>query len=268
MVLLLGVAELAQADFVLIGYAGNAADTTGYGAVSYDYKISATEVTIAEFQASGAGDGGEDRWNTGTRSVGSGAPAVSISLYEARKYCNWLTTGDVNSGYYGVGGSNMSGLSHDAYAAANGRTYFVPTEDEWYKAAYYTGSGYSLYADGTSNTPIEGGGAAGWNYNRVNSSPNFTRDTALGSVEQNGTYNMMGNVWEWMEDSGGIIRGGSYDYPKHHLSSARRSSVLPSHENNILGFRPVEVVPEPVSMGLVVLVGGFGWLLRRRFLTQ
>ena len=74
---------MTQAAFVTIGNAGNAADTTGYGAVGYTYQISATEVTIAEFMASGAGSGGENFWNDGTRAVGTGAPASYVSLYEA-----------------------------------------------------------------------------------------------------------------------------------------------------------------------------------------
>jgi hypothetical protein len=37
--------------------------------------------------------------------VGTAAPATDVSLYEAMKYCNWLTTGDVNSGYYGASGT-------------------------------------------------------------------------------------------------------------------------------------------------------------------
>ena len=63
---LIGLCGMAQASFITIGHAGNAADgTTGYGAVGYSYQISATEVTIAEFQASGAGNGNENYWNDG-----------------------------------------------------------------------------------------------------------------------------------------------------------------------------------------------------------
>jgi len=209
---LIGLYGMAQASYVTIGDAGNVADGSGYGGVSYLYNISDREVTIAEFQASGAGNGNENYWNDGTRTVGPDAPASYVSLYEAMKYCNYLTSGTVGSGYYSSsdGGATYqaNAMSHDAYAAANGTTYFVPTEDEWYKAAYYTGSGYSLYANGTGTVPIEGGGATGWNYNNVNSAPSYTRDVALGTTEQNGTVNMMGNVWEWMEDDAGVVRGG------------------------------------------------------------
>ncbi len=258
-------AGVANAAYVTIGGAGNSNDGSGarnYGGVSYTYKISSTEVSIAEFQASGAGDGNEDMWNSGEHSVGTNAPASNVSLYEAMKYCNYLTSGNVNSGYYSTSDGGLTyqanTLSHIAYATANGSTYFVPTEDEWYKAAYYSVSGdnYSRYADGTGTTPTEGGGETGWHYNGVFSGANFPRDVAYGSPEQNGTVNMMGNVEEWVEDSDGILRGGYYYSPVDGLRSWSRTDWLgPSVETGAMGFRPVEVVPEPATAGLLAISG-------------
>ena len=271
MMVLISISGLAQAGFVTIGNAGNAADTANggiYGDVAYTYRISATEVTIAEFMAAtGAGDGDENYWDTSGRTVGPNAPASYVSLYEARKYCNWLTTGDVNSGYYGNGGNNMSGLSHDAYAAANGLTYFLPTEDEWYKAAYFKtdAPGYSLYANGTANVPTNGT-ASGWNYYNggyVNGAPNYTWTAGYGGVEQNGTVNMMGNVWEWMETSSGVIRGGSYGDIEYYLRSSFRFGNDPSSEDNSLGFRVV-AIPEPAT-ALSLVLGGLVVTGYRRF---
>jgi len=261
-VLLMAVSGLAQAAFVTIGNAGNAADTANggvYGDVAYTYQISATEVTIAEFTASGAGSGNENYWNDGTRTVGTAAPASYVSLYEAMKYCNYITSGDVNSGYYSTsdGGATYqaNALSHDAYAAANGLTYFVPTDDEWYKAAYYKpdNSGYSLYANGTDTTPTWGT-TEGWNYNFVNSSPNYTWTAGYGGAEQNGTYDMMGNVREWMEDSSGVIRGGAYLYSEILLRSSSRNNSYQANEFDNVGFRVV-AIPEPAT-ALSLVLGG------------
>ena len=269
---LLGAAGMAQAAFVTIGDPGNDPDGTGgYGAVGYTYQISATEVTIAEFEASGAGDGDENHWNDGTRTVGADAPASRVSLAEAKKYANYLTEqangGSTDYNLYSSDGTGDGSYTR-ADAISDGITvYGVPTEDEWYKAAYWTGSDYSLYADGTSDTgnpPAEGGGATGWNYHDVNSSPNYTRDTALGTVEQNGTVNMMGNVWEWMEDSGGVLRGGSYGDDEDALRSSYRDDTLSWFETDPVGFRVVAVtVPEPGSLALLIL-GGTGIVARRR----
>ena len=262
---LMGYAGFAQADFVTIGDAGNSDDSTGFGGVSYEYNISATEVTIAEFAASGAGDGDEGFWNDGTRTVGTGAPASYVSLYEAMKYCNYLTSGNINSGYYSTsdGGATYqaNALSHDAYAAVNGISYFVPTDDEWYKAAYWTGLGYSDYANGDDvGTEPTHGTASGWNYYNssgyVNGSPNYTWATGFGGEEQNGTYDMMGNVWEWIEASAGAIYGGCYNTSSSLLrSSFPYDALVPSSEAGVLGLRPVEVVPEPAT-ALSLVLGG------------
>ncbi len=266
MMVLMSCAGVANAAFVTIGGAGNSNDGTGnqdYGGVSYEYNISATEVSIQQMLDSGAGNGVgyEDYWNRDGRTVGPNAPAVYVSLYEAMKYCNYLTTGNINSGYYSTsdGGATYqaNASAHDVYAAANGITYFVPTEDEWYKAAYYTGSGYSLYADGTSLAPVDVTTAnqTGWNYDGVNTGTIGAWVTGGSAGEQNGTYDMMGNVWEWMEDSAGVVRGGSYIGSELYLRSANRNGNNPSSEGYNVGFRPVEVVPEPATAGMLVLSG-------------
>ena len=280
MMALLGAAGMAQAAFVTIGDAGNAADPANggtYGDMGYTYKISATEVSIAQFNASGAGSGNEGYWNDGTRTVGTDAPASYVSLYEAMKYCNWLTSGDVNSGVYVFsGGTYQSTYSRtdimengvlDSVATDPNKIYALPTEDEWYKAAYYTcnsGDLWSLYANGTDTSPTHGT-TDGWNYYNgtyVNGSPNYTWTAGYGGAEQNGTYDMMGNVWEWMENSAGVIRGGSFNVNVNYLRSSGRHVNDPSDETADVGFRPVEVVPEPATALLLAIGGGVAWLVR------
>jgi formylglycine-generating enzyme required for sulfatase activity len=255
----------AQAAFVTIGDAGNAADTSGYGAVGYEYQISVTEVTIAEFAASGAGDGDENYWNDGTRIMGTGAPAVRVNLYEAMKYANYLTTGNVDEGYYSTndGGSTYqaNALSHDAYAAANGLTYFVPTENEWYKAAYYTGNSgdlWSTFTNGTDTVPTT-------SESRYDSTSPWVVGT--GTEEQNGTYDMAGNVLEVMETSSGVFRGGAYNFAEDAAATTMGSSYRfriwdASDEHVTLGFRVV-VVPEPATM-VILALGSLGLLRRQK----
>ncbi len=276
MMALMLCAGVANAAYVTIGNAGNEADTRDgdsytagvqrYGAVGYSYKISATEVTIAEFAASGAGSGNEDYWNDGTRTVGTAAPVTQVTLYEAMKYCNFITSGDVNDGAYVFSAGVYQSTDRASAIAAHGTIYALPTEDEWYKAAYYDASGaggYSIFANGNNTTPTEGAGATGWNYNAASSSPNYTRDVALGTIEQNGTVNMMGNVAEWVEDSAGVLRGGDYnDYLEDVRSSGRfeTGALLSSHS---MGIRPVEVVPEPATAGLLGISAIVFYAIRR-----
>ncbi len=170
-------------DFVAIGHAGNTADATGYGAVGYHYRIGKTEVSIDQFFKARAADGRigsgfENYWNDGTRTVGNSAPASVVSWFASAMFCNWLTTGDAYTGVYQFNGSGtMTGLDR-TFRNGNGLAYVLPTEDEWYKAAYFkpNGSGYSLYASGLDSTPTWGG-ADGWNYfyngTTVNPYPNY-----------------------------------------------------------------------------------------------
>jgi formylglycine-generating enzyme required for sulfatase activity len=257
----------SHASFVTIGNAGNAADSTGYGAVGYIYQISDHEVTIAEFQqAAGAGNGDENYWNDGTRTVGAGAPAGNVTLYEAMKYCNWLTSGNVDNGAYHFNGGVYQSTDRPAAIATYGIIYALPTEDEWFKAAYWTGDEsdlWSLYANGTDTIPTWGK-ASGWNYYNdgyVNGSPNYMWESGCGGIEQNGTYDMMGNVWEWMESSG-VIRGGGCFSLERDLRSSRRYYEDPGYPSTPYGFRVV-MVPEPSTV-LLFGIGGVGaWLLRR-----
>ena len=250
---LLVAAGMTQAAYVTIGNAGNAADTTGYGAVGYTYKISDKEVTIAEMAAAiGAGDGDENYWS----SVGTAAPAANVSLYEAMKYCNYLTSGNVNDGAYVFSGGVYQSTDRASAITTYGTIYALPTEDEWYKAAYFKSdaSGYSLYANGTDTAPVAG----------TDSSYDGTTPWVVGTgtMEQNGTYDMMGNVFEWMEDSAGVIRGGRYLSNESALRSSYRSGTNPSGEIGSVGFRPVEVVPEPATALLLAIGGGVAWLVR------
>jgi formylglycine-generating enzyme required for sulfatase activity len=265
-IILPALSEMAHAAFVTIGDTGNPAmNQYGRGSVSYEYRICDHEVTIAEYIASGAGDGDENYWNDGTRTVGWGAPAVNVSFYEAMRYCNWLTSGDIDNGAYIFVGGVYQLTDRGAAIATYGTIYAIPTENEWVKAAYYTGNSedpWSLYANGTDTVPASGIG--GWNYydGSISNWLGSTWATGSGAQEQNGTYDMMGNVKEWIETPFGYIRGGSYLSPELYLRSSSGTSDFPDTEFNDRGFRVV-MIPEPSTILLFGLGGIGAWLLRR-----
>jgi len=248
-------------DFVNIGNAGNSADTggtPGCGAVSSNYRIGKYEVTATQWQtintAAGIGDSGT--WS-------GNQPVAAISWYDAAQFCNYLTSGNKYSGAYKFDISgNFQSIDRASSISTYGTTYVIPTEDEWYKAAYFkpNGSGYSLYANGTSTAPIAGVNS---NYNMAIGAP--WDIITNGTQEQNGTFDMMGNVVEWNETllygSGRGVRGGSYDWANSYLASSSRGSGSPEVEHYSLGFR-VASVPEPCSLVLMSL-GGLA-LLRRK----
>ena len=261
-------------DFVDIGNVGNTGDTANTvnganpGAVNYEYSIGTYEVTsdqwaaVAGFDAL-VEDNSNDPW-TGSQ------PTANASWYEAAKFANWLTSGDALQGAYGFSdATTFTGVDRDTALTTFGTIYVLPTEDEWYKAAYLKsdGSGYTLYA--TGDQCADSGNRC--ELRNVVGSP---WNVGSGSVENNGTYDMGGNVWEWGESAfaggeptGGesrVLRGGAwYDSP----STCRRPTAqqLPGLEDFGYGFRvaSVSVVPEPSSVGLLV-IGAMGCMLRRK----
>ena len=82
-------------------------------------------------------------------------PVVNISWSDMARYCNWLHNGQLST--YA---STLSGAYSDVFtvstANANAK-YRLPTEDEWYKAAYYKGggtnAGYWTFATQSDATP-------------------------------------------------------------------------------------------------------------------
>jgi formylglycine-generating enzyme required for sulfatase activity len=262
-------------DFVTIGNAGNAGDTRtgldeygrplanpyGCGAVSSNYRIGKYEVTATQWQtintAAGIGDSGY--WS-------GNQPVAEISWYDAAQFCNYLTSGNKYSGAYQFDISgNFQGIDRASSISTYGTTYVIPTEDEWYKAAYYKpdDSGYSLYANGLNTIPAADNG---WNYYGGLYNPPWNVGNG-GIAEQNGTFDMMGNVWEWNETlfygSYRGIRGGSYGDYDSDLRSSYRNYGNPSSEYNSVGFR-VASVPEPASAAIMTLAGLFIALKRKQ----
>ena len=139
---------------------------------------------------------------------------------------------------------------------------YIPTENEWYKAAYYNGatSTYSLYPNGQNSITT-----ADANYNN---SVGSTTDvgTYSGDPSSYGTFDQGGNVWEWNDAVIGTQRGrrgGTWSATESSLSSTTRLSSLPNSSNNSGGFR-IAAVPEPSAIVLTMLASGIMLLRRKR----
>ena len=271
-------------NFVNIGNTDNAADTTSYGAVPYEYRAGVNEISqddITKATASGMANVTAGAWS-------GSQPAANIDWYEAAAFVNFLNTNSGKTAAYNLtfttnwsmalwsseqawtaGGTNLY-RNKDAF-------YFLPSENEWYKAAYYNAAGtnYFLYPTASSSVPTavaSGTNAGSAVYNNAGSVPAIVN--SAGGLSPYGTMGQGGNVWEWTESASDgsnslssearAVRGGFWFDSEFALSSSFRGSDVPTVEGNVIGFR-VASVPEPSTYALLLMAGaGALWMTRRR----
>ncbi|MEZ5329484.1 MAG: SUMF1/EgtB/PvdO family nonheme iron enzyme [Verrucomicrobiales bacterium] len=282
-------------DFVDVGNPGNADDVTGYGGVSYAYQMGTYEVSRDMITKANApvGDGGGNLGITladMTAFGGNGAdrPATGISWNEAARFVNWLNTSQgFHAAYnFNTGGANDNialwssteawQLDGENLFRHKDAHYFLPSEDEWYKTAYYDGSAstYFDYATGSDTAPtsVTSGTAAGTAVYGQGLFAGPANVTIAGGLSPYGTMAQNGNVFEWTEsaltppnDSSGenrVFRGGVWSNASSTLQSSSSSDSAPTFEASSGGFR-VAAIPEPTS-SLMTLLGVVGLMLRRR----
>jgi formylglycine-generating enzyme required for sulfatase activity len=190
--------------------------------------------------------------------------------------------GTTETGAYTLNGA-VSGVSFTRNANVS---YGLPSENEWYKAAYHQPAAqggdsddYWLYATANNAIPNSRNGSAsdansanffrddgiangfngGYAANNSTTSPSGNALTDVGAFSLAdsfyGTFDQNGNVWEWNDaviGSNRGIRGGSWSGNDTVMSALSRNSFFPANENAIIGFR-VAIVPEPGVVGIVAL---------------
>ncbi len=303
------------------------------GAVSYVYNIGKFEVTAGqytEFLNAVADDDiyglyianmdvSEDEFGCNiVRSGSSGSytysvapewadrPVNFVSWCDAARFANWLHNGQPtgaqdlstteDGSYYLNGATSWAALQ--AVVREPDATWVIPSEDEWYKAAYHYNDGvtgnYYRYPTRTDATP-NNGNPEGDTGNSVNfdeggdftiGSPYWRTQVGFFGLSESpyDTFDQGGNVWEWneavIEDWHRGLRGGSFFsqgfYGAPYLRAAYRYGDYPSGDdlNLNIGFRvalvseqaPVPAVSEwgIVTMTLLVLTAGTVVLARRR----
>ena len=195
-------------------------------------------------------------------------PITYVNLFSALRFCNWLEhkypliiiAGEEDSitetGTYTLDGDNQ--ISNPSVHT----TWYLPSEDEWYKAAYYQGCGvnadywgYSTQSDWAPDNEFTTIKAANYYCDGyTNEAPPYL--TRVGSSKHSpspyGAYDMGGNVAEWVHtqmnqvNSDGflpyVVRGGSWDahynmITYNPLHSSYREGCNPLIKSNQIGFR-------------------------------
>lgn len=260
-------------DWATVGDANNPADHTGHGAVAYSYLISKTEVTVAqyvEFLNAVDPEGTNEHslyfeftsFVTFNSEAPSGAkyeippdsenrPIADVSWSSAARFVNWLANGQGN----GDTESGVYDMSETTPVRNPSATVFLPTLDEWYKAAYYQPTADGGDADGYWLYPVASNTLAG-NIIGVADSANFYDEITytgslfdvgaygINSASYYGTFDQGGNVAEWCETldaTNRIYSGGAYDSYIENLESTSADvySLDPADIYNVynIGFR-------------------------------
>jgi len=176
-------------------------------------------------------------------------PVSCINWNDAKAYAKWLSR-------------------------KTGKKYRLPTEAEWEYAARgntvsarYWGDNpdeacaYANGADKTAQALIEG--ATSWSAH--NCTDGFPYTAPVGSFKANafGLKDMLGNVWEWIEDNyhdsydgaptdgsawrgdsaKRVLRGGSWNNSPRDVRSAIRNNNQPTLRFSIFGFRIARLLP-------------------------
>lgn len=310
-------ARAIDIETVLIGNTGNVADarfmndgTCCYGSVAYEYRIGKYEVTNDEYaaflnavassnthqlyevfmastpQGGIVQSGGVPNYTYAAKPNMGNKPVQYVRPVNAMRFANWLhngqpsggeTTATTEDGAYNLTGSSLP-LTKNASA-----TWFLPSANEWYKAAYYdprdAGSGgppgnshYWLYATGTLAQPtaatadavgnIANPGLNTANYNQAanwNGSATFGNVTTVGSAgplsaSYYGTFDQAGNASEINDDVTAFgpntrtTRGGSYNTARDAISAEVRAYCTGCYA----GLRIASVLdpPGPIDEGL------------------
>jgi formylglycine-generating enzyme len=186
------------------------------------------------------------------------------------------------SGSTETGAYTLAGATSGVILKNIGATIYIPSEDEWYKAAYYDpnkgGVGVSGYWVYPTHRDTLGNNSVAANYNDgdyavtqsgYNSSQNYLTDVGaygLSAASAYGTNDQGGNVFERNDAviSGvlGGLSGGCWLF-NGGLASSPRINNGPSDENYVVGFR-VASVPEPTCLVLTLLASGVMLTRRKR----
>lgn len=284
---------LGEEAWLDVGAPGNLPDTSGLGSVAYEFQIMQYEVTVREYvdflnrEAVAAdphelwvpamgehvitdlGQGGIRKdvpqcilregqpgvWKYVAVPEREHGPVFFVSFLSAARYANWLH----NDRAVGATETGAYDLSYDETPLRSATAkVWLPSEDEWYKAAYFQlheqggpASNYWRFPTSSDQLP-EKAEAGSESTNVACYSRGFSGMLPVGSFPNArspwGAMDMGGNVWEWTDtvifETKRVLRGGSAPHNVEKLRSNVRSNASPDRWYPDTGFRLARQVPE------------------------
>jgi formylglycine-generating enzyme required for sulfatase activity len=287
---------------------------TGLGAVSDIFKMASTETTNAQYveflnavDANGTNPNSVYNLNMGSNTNGgitftagatagqkyavkAGAPAGSpggtsygsmpvnfVTWFSAARFANWLNNGQqASAASMETGAYTLNNTVSGPIVARNvGAQVYLPSANEWYKAAFYNGSAYMTYATNSNTVPTATVSnfslANAGNFANVSTSP-VNVGSYVNSASAYNMYDMFGNVAEMTDTAGAgnnyVWVGGGYGATAAGWSSTSAQAFRLSDAANVSnGFR-VAAVPEPGTIALAGMgiagLAGLDWMKRRK----
>ena len=293
---------LVNIETVPVGDAGNVANVDGFGSVSYPFQIGKFEITIEQYAAflnavaatntnafildlwdprmqTDLNVAGISRGGSGTvqapyvyTAIGDAKRPISyVNWFDAARFANWVNNGASPSASTETGAYSLNGATNGIILKNDGAVWWIPSEDEWYKAAYYKGgntnAGYWIYPTQSDSMP---GTNVGTSLNQANYGIKYPPEsnllnflTIVGSFTASqsayGTFDQGGNVYEWsdgiVEGTSRALRGGAWATDAENLTASARNYGLPNipdGNTTVLGFR----VATTESTSMVLVKGG------------
>jgi formylglycine-generating enzyme required for sulfatase activity len=226
------------------------------------FAIAAREVTVAQFLRFRP----EHRYFT-RYSPRPDGPMINVTWYDAAAYCNWLSEGE------GLPKDERCYRPNDQGEYAEGmrlapdylrkKGYRLPTEAEWEYACRAGALTRRHYGDADGLL-----GEYAW---CLANAKDEARPGGLLKPNDLGLFDLYGNAWEWAQDpallyrrtstsqrkadveynldikdnKNRLLRGGSFVDHAPDVGSANRSSIRPSNDLYMAGFRVARTCPTP-----------------------
>lgn len=190
-------------------------------------------------------------------------PIAYVTWFNAARFANWMhngatTTADTETGAYTLALAITGSIARNPNAL-----WWIPTQDEWFKAAHYksggTNAGYWRYPTQSDDFPTNDSslGTNQANFHRLDLfsitqlstlDPNQNYLTAVGTFTNSpsayGTFDQGGNLDEWTDTvvttsfgEARITRGGAWSTGGLNADATPISTALPNDRANKIGFR-------------------------------